>query len=153
MSEEINLGGTEKESAIFNMAIAQLQLINAILKQISTISCISSEERGEEKETLTPGKAQHGKYKLVRQLFLQSIPLLDKTDGEWKKQTYEKIKAVKLKVIPQYANSKIVGYTEGFDPALENLLDDFVIDIIERLQVHKYFMPPKKDPRFGWSQD
>jgi len=144
--------GREQPGAIFNMAIAQLQLLNGILRNIANLGSVYSEEGGE--DTLTPGQAQHLKYRWVRQLYIQSIPLFDiKTDAEWKKKVYTKIKNVTLLFIPKYRDCKLIGKSEGYNKELDNLLDDLVIEIQERLQTHKYFMPPKSDPRFAWSQD
>lgn len=152
MTDEINPRVKDQQGAVFNMAIAQLQMLNGILKNIAMLGSVYFESGSEEE--LSPGKAQHIKYRWVRQLFIQSTPLLDiKTDAEWKKTTYEKVKNVKLTFLKKCRNNEVVGYVESYNSEIENLLDDIVMEIQERLQCHKYFMPPKNDVRFAWSQD
>jgi len=144
---------THTQPAVFNMALAQLQLINGILRNITNLGALYSEDKSD--ESLSPGQAQHLKSRWVKQLFIQSTPLLDpKTDSEWREETWRKMKGIQLKYGRRInTDQQNVGRFEGFDAEVENQLDYIVIQIVLRLQKHNYFMPPKDDPRFGWSPD
>lgn len=139
-------------SAPFNMALFTLQKIHNILRMITTISSTYIiDEEGE--KFLAPGKSQHLKYKLVKQLYIQAIPLFDKkTTGEWKKETLKKIRAVSLKVGGRYMNKKLVARFPCYEDKIDNELDDLTIEIQEKLQDEGYFMPPKTDIRHLWRE-
>lgn len=139
-------------TAPFNMALFTLEKIHNILKLIIMVSSGYDENEN----PISSGKAQHLKYSLIRQLYVQSIPLLDPVKNkEWKKEMWEKIKNINLKwkQIIDTSRSKIVGYSELATKDNEILFDEIIIEIQERLQEEKYFMPPKDDPKYSWKQD
>jgi len=144
----------ENLPAVFNMALSRLELLHGIAKQIVTISTFHLEDF-ENPSPLTEGQAQHLKARLVRQLFIQSVPLLDPVkDKDWKKEMNESTETIlaKLKFIKVFKEQQHIGNKEQFDIIIETLLDKFTMEIQEKLQEHKYFMPSKSDPRKGWEQ-
>lgn len=142
-----NIG--EEGTAPFNMALNTLEKIHKILLSIFLVS-----SRIVESQELSEGEAQHMKYRLVRQLYIQSVPLLRaKNIDEWKEQTWKLIKEIKLKWKPiKDGDGFVRDYVEAIDPEIEDTLDDITKFIEEKLQEEGYFMPPKHDPRFSWSE-
>ncbi len=125
--------------APFNMAVASLMRIHDILKLITKYSMSSFNT------SLPPGPIQHMKYRLVRQLYVQSVPLMKK---ESKKPIKDTLNSIKLS--REVTPSKNV--TELYDHKVEMELDDCICEIEEALQVQGYFMPPKSDPRHSWKE-
>ena len=126
----------------FNMANSTLIRINDILKEIKDIS-IKTELIPNNQNFLSKGKGQHMKLKLVRDLFVQSLPLLPS-------DVIEPFKARIQSLKPQY---RLVGYWDSgekkkskeacYNTGLEQSLDDFVIDLQIKLQKKGFFMPSK----------
>ena len=125
--------------AAFNMAIASLMRIHDILKLITKYSLSSFQG------SVLPGPIQHMKYRLVRQLYVQSVPLMKPEEKGPIKKTLNAIKLAR-EVTP----TKQV--TELYDHQVEMQLDDCTCEIEEALQVQGYFMPPKSDPRYSWAE-
>lgn len=125
--------------AAFNMAIASLMRIHDILKLITKYSMSSFNT------SLAPGPIQHMKYRLVRQLYVQSVPLMK---PESKKPIKDNLN--KIKLAREVTPTKQV--TELYDHQVEMDLDDCICEIEEALQIQGYFMPPRSDPRYGWAE-
>ncbi len=141
--------GDDRSTAPFNMALFTLEKIHNILKHIVNASIVVDER-------VTAGQIQHMKYRLVRQLFIQSITLIDrKKEGnkEWKKGMAIRIKVVQLYFGEKTRGEQIVGNFQAYNQDTEDELDDITIDIQERLQDEGYFMPPKDDPRHSWKHE
>ena len=140
-------------SAPFNMALATLEKVNELLKRYATISTFYF-DGGVQMEK---GQAQHTKARILRQIFLQSIPLFDiEADREFKEEINKETKEIFNKL--EHINilnpeRKVIGKREHFNQDIENELDDILIKIEEKLQEHRYFMPSKKDPRFTWGNE
>lgn len=132
------------ESAPFNMAINCLMRIADMIKAIGQVS--AGFALGEMQE----GQNYLGiKYMLVRQLYIQAIPLLVQPD---EKEISDKINKIKLPKPINKSNSSggDAKCVYPYNIEVENQLDNVVIDIQNSLQAHGYFMPPKNDPRFSW---
>lgn len=142
----------DRTGAPFNMALATLEKVNNILKQIANVSVLFiSDDQGSSE--LSPGKAQHMKYRLVKQLFIQSVPLFDTKKYEaFMHDILKDIRSIKLKYGNRYQNNRIIGKFEVFDQSVEDELDNITMDVQAELQKEGYFMPPKSDPRFSWKQ-
>lgn len=146
---EIPKESGEREGSVFNILLALLEKVNNILKRIAEVTVMGSHEGGD----INSGQAQHIKSRLVRQLYIQSIPLIDPDkDKDWKKEIWKRILNIKLSYGKVIKNYKIVGRFERFSEALEKELDDITMEIEEKLQTYKYFVPSKADPRHGWKQ-
>lgn len=143
---------SDEGTAPFNMALFTLEKIHNLLKMIAMVSAGLEQETN---QLLGQGKAQHIKCKLVKQLYIQCVPLLDPIKNkQWKVDMLKRIREIKPllgKRIDRFG--KFTGSFESFSSNIEDELDDVVIEIQERLQEEKYFMPPKNDPRFSWKQD
>jgi len=148
---EIDTKLQDKGTAPFNMALNTLEKVHNILKQIVLVSSGYFIERSG--EDLTPGKAQHVKYRLVRQLFIQSIPLFDKeTTKDWVEKMRKKLWQIKPTISNNYKDNVVVSQFESYSEKLNDDLDDITIDIQAQLQLEGYFMPPKDDLRFTWKE-
>lgn len=137
-------------SAPFNFALGTLEKIHNILVKITNISALYSIE-----SDMSEAEAQHIKYNLVRQLFIQATPLYNKEKHKtWKSDTYKELKKIKeeLKFVQQFNQGKLIGHRALFDPIINDKLDDITIEVQEKLQEEGYFMPSKKDPRFMFKQ-
>lgn len=144
----------DRSTAPFNMALKTLEKIHNILIQIALVSVIPTPT--DMNYNLALGKAQHAKYALVRQLYIQSIPLFDKKQtAEWKIEMNQGIRDLKKDLITAsvYNNGKIIGMEERYSHEMDEILDDVTIEIEETLQDEGYFMPPKDDVRFSWKQE
>ena len=131
--ENINQQG----SAPFNMAIATLMRIDGVLKQITEVSS---------NPIMPLGIKQGMKVNLVKQLFIQSSPLLPS----------EVVLRLKMQVDKIKPNNVLIGYGSGgvvkreenktiYNEDLEYQLDFLTVEIQRELQKEKYFMPPRKD--------
>jgi len=144
-----------RETAPFNMALKTLEKVHNILVAIEKSSVYYSND-GEVTILFKPGQAQHIKYRLVRQLFIQSIPLFDRKRDDtqdWITEMGTRIKEVQLIYGNRFYDNKLVGKFEGFNQDIDDELDDIVIEISQQLQIEGYFMPPKDDARFSWKQN
>ncbi len=142
-----------EEAAVFNMAIATLQRIDLILREIKLISVGNSMQAyGFE---MNMGLAQHTKLKLVKQLFIQSIPLFNpKQRDKQKKEIQGMIDKIQPPIIKHISRYSRRGhyFSEGYSPDVEKQLDEVVIRIEEILQQEQYFMPPKSSPKHSWKE-
>ena len=134
----------DREGAPFNMALDTLKRIGDILRDIKAVST---------NPELSLGVAQYSKYRLTRQLFVQATPLI-KDDTE-KTKLAEKLAKIKLKWVKNInqITKRPINFTPSYSDTVEEQLDALIVDIQGVLQKDKYFMPPKNDPRFGWSQN
>ncbi len=127
----------ESGKAAWNMALATLKEIRDVLKEIRFISTFPQG---------TPGEAQHTKWRLVKQLFVQSTPLLEDHRQPAIKTALDKLKPAWVKnVSGGYMVTRAQGYAERFDPKFDADLDDITVMIQDALQAEGYFMPPKED--------
>lgn len=143
----------DRTSAPFNMAIATLMEIRKQIDKIVSVSTMYLLGDVED-APLTPGQALHTKARMVKQLLILSAPLLQyKKYGEWINKTKSDINLIikNLKFGQKVSNQKVVGQKEIYDFISDDKLDDIVLEISEKIQSEHYFMPPKSDPRFGWS--
>lgn len=144
------------QGAPFNLALATLEKLSNMTKSYYAVSTGFSIDN-ENIPAMTKGQAQHQQYRILRQIFIQSVPLFDpKKHQIWKNETKKKIFSMsnKLKVGSKVdtIRNKTTGYYEAFNPELENELDEIFLEILEKLQEKGYFMPSKSDPRYGWKQ-
>ena len=116
--------------APFNMALSTLESIRKHIDAIAHISNVTADGK-----ILSLGEVQYAKLRMVEQLLVLVSPLLKK---EQNKKIRDALKEIKLE--------------KGFSPLVEQNLNDLVILTQVEMQIEKYFMPPKSDPRVGWKQ-
>lgn len=122
---------TRDGEAPFNMAIATLMRLDSILKQIRGVASNYVQDSFEKQKIYLD---------LVKQFFINSIPLLDEEDV---KDNKDKILNLKIKTKKEVkSGSQRVVYS--YDKDLEKQLNDILIDLQTKLK--KYFMPKSKDP-------
>lgn len=143
-------------SAPFNLALATLEKMHNILKLISLASSGYSHDEDGNLTGMSAGEAQHLKVKLVKQLFIQSIPLFDKNTNEWQDKMLNRIRTIKPLFRTRYTfnghKSIPSGIIEIYSQVIDDELDDITIEIQRELQQERYFMPSKADPRFSWGE-
>lgn len=144
---EIDLSSTSitnKVEAPFNSAIDCLIRISRILQKIERVSVEYILYSDISAFRLNAGQAQHIKARLVKQLFVQSIPLMTPNS---KIIISNEIKKIKLSVKKSFDRTGTCGSSvELFDQTVDEKLDDLVIMIEEDLQRSNFFMPPRKQP-------
>lgn len=116
--------------APFNMALATLKRLDTILQNLRQVSLMS----------INPKEKQRMNIDLLKQFYLNSIPLLD---NDYIKENNDKILNLKLNksVVAKSGGHKNL---ESYDQELENNINKFFIEIQQKLK--KYFMPKGKDP-------
>lgn len=144
MPKDYTKGTNNEGTAPFNMALTTLMEINEILKQITKVSILFE-------EGYTAGQIQHTKYRLVKALYVRSTPLLKKEQKELLKPMIDQLKPLSIPEVNR--RGKVMKQVEGYDPKFDEVLDNMIILIQEKLQDEGYFMPPKSDPRFSWTYD
>ncbi len=138
----------EKQSeGKFNIAVSYLLSINDILREIKDISLKTSIRVVEHPNFLSVGEGQRLKYKLLRNLYVQAMPLVKGKKGNDMDKIWKMIKNVKLHRID--INKKKDGYdpfwVDVYTKDVENELDELILAIQVQLQNNKYFMPLKSD--------
>lgn len=132
-------------SAPFNLGISTLMRLDNILIEIYKLHL---------NPMLPANIKQSIKVSLVKQLFLQSSPLLKDEVVELYRPQFEALKPCEVNM--GLGRSGVVKKTERrvlFSPELELKLDQLTLEIQREIQKEKYFMPPKSDPRVGWKFD
>ena len=140
--EQPTTNSTYKSDAPFNSAVDCLMRISRILQRIEKISVEYTLYSDISGIKLNAGQAQHIKARLVKQLYVQAIPLMSKNAKE---NILRKINNIKLHFSKSYnrtGNSSVKN--EIYNVDVDNELDMVVIDIEEDLQSSNFFMPPKK---------
>jgi|TARA_Y100000034_G_scaffold50592_1_gene62314 hypothetical protein len=124
------------EKAPFNMAIATLERLSDILREINKV----------EQSLLPLNKKQEHKVYLVRQFYIQSVPLLTENQREKTKDILDLL-PIKKQIILNSAGSrsKEGGMEIIYDLELEKKLNEALIKVQVCLQDEKYFMPPRRD--------
>lgn len=137
-----NNNNSEGGTGAFNMAVATLMRIDSILKEIKDLSF----------QPINSGTKQKVKIELVKNLWLNSAPLL-------KKDNHEPFTWI-LDQTPMYEfELDNIGRRTGgkrffFSQELEIKLDKAVLDIEMGLQEEgDYLMAGKNDLRFSWKAD
>lgn len=133
-------------AAPFNAAIDCLMRISRLLQKIEKVSTEYTLYTDIIGIKLNAGQAQHIKHRLVKQLVLQSIPLL--SDSKRKELWAQACSIVpKAKQTMDTKTGKNNSAYEIFDDAVDKKLDDVVFNVQLDLQDKgKFFMPPRKDP-------
>jgi|TARA_R100000049_G_C1893653_1_gene45890 hypothetical protein len=124
------------EKAPFNMAIATLERLSDILREINKV----------EQSLLPLEMKQEHKVYLVRQFYIQSIPLLTAKQREAHKEILD-LAPIKKEIVLNTAGtrSKDGGRRVVYDVNLEKQLNEALIKVQVCLQDEKYFMPPRRD--------
>ena len=144
MGEDNSKGG----EVAFNMAIATLQRIDLVLRQITLIDTL---------HLMDTSAKQKAYIDLTQRLFVISSPLLFGLEKE-KKKDEEKTNLedlqdeilnlkIECKTVVISGNQKLEFV---FSRKLEKRIHEILIDIQRRLK--PYMMPSKSDPRYGWGQ-
>lgn len=125
------------EEAQFNFALASLQRVHEILQAIT-------KNDKESIKVIPLGLSQSIKRKLVRQLLVQSYPLMSTKN---KKELKKKVYSLKLKSKKVYSGGKL-GDVYKYDDKLEDEMNDCIIEIQESMQKEgKYFVSKKDEKR------
>jgi hypothetical protein len=129
-------------SAPFNMGVSTLMRLDNILRQITELSI---------NDKIPPDLKQVMKIELVKQFYLDSVPLLKENIV----RSYEWILEIKPKTVPHLRRDnsdtiKQIGVKPLFSPELDLKLNKVLCDLQIELQKEKYFMPSKRDPKFSW---
>ncbi|MBA7491755.1 hypothetical protein ES702_02303 [subsurface metagenome] len=132
----------DETGAVFNMAIKTLEGINDILSEISM--CSSAVDPSIPYEIIL-----YRKYKLIKQLFSRSIPLInDKKAKDDLKIRVKMLKFLFRNITDGRSHITKLACSDNAD----EILDDAIQSIQETLQKEKYFMPQKFDPRYSWKE-
>tara|TARA_R100001530_G_scaffold135690_1_gene113553 strand:+ start:426 stop:854 length:429 start_codon:yes stop_codon:yes gene_type:complete len=136
---------SERETpAPFNMAIDTLQRLGEILREIKQVSTLVLEDAV---------KSQTMKLDLVKQFFLNAIPLLHEDVIEKYKDKIIDLKPAVQKIpFDARRGERPKGTMIVHSPMLDNLLNNYLLELQSELQKNRYFMPSSKDPRFSWGQ-
>jgi len=136
----------DETHAVFNMALSTLERLSDILREIRMLSTqffLASEVRQEQK------------LELVKQFFLNSVPMLKVEQVKPFQKRMNDFRMLRINLIQRKTGttSSQKGNTTVFSQGLELKLNDFLVDLQLSLQEQRYFMPSKKDPRFSWSNE
>ena len=119
------------EEVPFNMAVATLMRLDAILKEIRNLNYLYPRDSAEKQKSY---------IELVKQFYLNAIPLLKDEDSEKYK---EEILGMQIK--------KKAGIKSGtqtcsyiYDSKIDYRLNEILIELQQKLK--PYFMPKGKDP-------
>jgi len=136
---------SERETpAPFNMAIDTLQRLGEILREIKQVSTLVLQDAVQ---------SQTMKLDLVKQFFLNAIPLLQKEVIEKYKGPILDLKPVVQKIpFDARKGERPRGIQIVHSDQLDNLLNNYLLELQSELQKNRYFMPSGKDPRFSWGQ-
>lgn len=115
--------------APFNMAVATLMRLDAILQQIRNV-CIIYPPHSVEKQRMH--------IELVKQFYINSITLLSDTEDA----DYKKLLKIEMKV-KSIIRNKVQMITEVYSKEIETELNKILIKL--QLQTKKYYMPKGKD--------
>jgi hypothetical protein len=127
------------EGTAFNMGIATLMGINNILEDLSKLASVYHADLVNN---------QLSRVTMVKALYLRSVPLLG-DDVETFRKRIEVLRGISVDTNKLSASK---GVTKVFSYALEQELDNLIIDIQLALQSKHVFMPSKADPKYGWKQ-
>ncbi len=143
MVEPKNPQLTQSKEAPFNMAIATLKRLDEILVEIKTASSMT---------VLDPVISQSIKINLVRQFFLNAIPLLEEKDIKRFRKTIFSLRETKRKKISNsaYGESKVGEMVSVYDYRMDLYLDNILVEVQLALQKNRFFMPSSNNPRYGW---
>ena len=118
------------------MAIATLMRINEIFFKLQDAALLVTNEGGNKSEALSI------KITLAKQLYIQSVPLLNEKDEARLKPLMMALKVRKIVTKGEPSKRKTILV---YDEAMDKQVDDFIIDVQNALQGEGYFMPPKND--------
>lgn len=132
---EDNKPQTEQAPAAFNSAVAALMRLDRILVKMQDIS----EKAGRD---FTRGEAQHARYRLLKDFYVQSIPLIK--DDTAKTTIKEKFYAIKLawKDNPEFYQKVLIP---AYSTEIESKIDEVLIMLQEELQKQGMLMPERKE--------
>lgn len=126
-----------EEKAPFNMAIATLERLSDILREITKI----------EQSFIPLNMKQERKVYLTKDFYRNAVPLLTKKQREKIQPKIVVLSPKEQEIITTKsgAASIITGKKVVYDSKLDNILDELIFDIEVCLQDEKFFMPPRKD--------
>ena len=117
--------------APFNMAVATLMRLDSILQQIKVMTITITNEKERQKAYLN----------LVKQFFLNAIPLLDDNVIKDKKKKIMDLTMKQGLIAKNGRQNRVISYSES----LEKELDNIMIELQQNLR--RFFMPTGKDLR------
>lgn len=122
----------QNTAAPFNMAISTLESIREILREIKQVGMFQT------------GESQKLKIELTKQLLLQSVPLLDPETVALIKEKVLSLKPIEADEVNKFTG-RFIRRKIIFDWDMDRKLNDFSLEIQQKLQKKNYFMPPRKD--------
>lgn len=127
---------TENHQGAFNFALATLERIHKIIVKITDISVFET------------GASQKAKYKLCRQLLVNSCALI--RDKEREKRLLSHLNTIKLVFAPTMNRNGVNEGTEiVYSEEVDYQLDNFIMELQNDLQEDgSYFMPEKMEEMF-----
>ena len=126
-------GDYEREGeAPFNMAVATLMRLDTILQQIRMMDFLFQSDSADK---------QRAHIGLVKQFYLNAIPLLDEADV---KNYKDEVLKLDVKCASR-VKSGVQALKYYYDKQVEIRLNEILIELQQKLK--KYFMPIGKDPR------
>ena len=146
MDTRISNNRGQENHAVFNMALSTLERLSDILREIRVLST---------QYFLPPEVKQNQYLQLVKQFFLNAVPLIPKEKVKEYQVKMETLEAREVNLIQRGATgtTNYQGKKAVYDKELEKNLNNFLVDLQLELQELKYFMPSRKDPRFSWSNE
>ena len=131
----------ERIAGAFNSAVATLERIDGVLKNIHSLSIRTG-------RSISAGSSQSLKLKYAKDLLLISSPLLK---PEQIKGLRTKLKSIKFTLgKTNWRNEKMIIYSRE----VNDELDDIIIEIQVFLQENGgYMMPSSSDARYSWGVD
>lgn len=145
------------ENTVFNMGISTLMRIDSILKEIVNLDL--KDIKTNEQTSFSKSRLQSVKLRLVKQLYINSVPLLSEKKVEGEEDLWEKLSKLNLitkKNKKKRWNEKDKEYIEVssmvYDKELEQKLNDIIIQLQTQLQKKGVFMPTRDDSRLALSK-
>lgn len=137
------------ESAPFNMAIATLMRLDAVLTDMKKISMAIalSDSDGDKASSLAI------KISLARQFYIFASPLIPDGKKEKIKVSVNRINMPKGYKTNNDPINPQKYLTEYYSPNVDEMIDIFIIEVSEVLQKEGYFMPSQKDVRFAMRRE
>lgn len=125
------------EKAPFNMAIATLERLSDILREITKL----------EQSFMLLEMKQERKVYLVKDFYRNAVPLLTKKHREELQPKIVQLlpKEQTILITKHGLASRENGKRVVYDASLDLTLNELLVDVQVFLQEEKFFMPPRKD--------
>jgi len=133
------------ETAPFNAALNTLERITNLINLIGAYKLRAIEG------DMPMGRAMHSRWEALKQLYIQSCPLL-KEENEAKIRTMiDKTPKPQTKNIGS-GGGAVMRSVQQYDEKIDNEIDKIEVEIENFLQAEGFFMPPKRDIGTSWQR-